>query len=109
MKKLIFLIPAMNIFCLSLFSDNIETSQIEKINSEINIIQNEIHEEELKAMEAEVNSEKYIKYEWDKYVGEIQKAEKSDQKIEELEEELKKLKAERALMIKNKTPDESKP
>jgi len=99
----------MNLCCLSAYSEDNSLKAIENINSKIDTVKNQIHKEELNAMEAEVNSQSYIMYEWEKYVDEIQNAEEADKKIEELEKELKKLKAERALMKKNNSLDESKP
>jgi hypothetical protein len=77
-----------------------ETEKLKKVDTEINVLQKEIRETSLKAMEYEVNSQNYIKYEWEKYTEEIEKAEKSEQKIHELELELEKLKLERALLLK---------
>lgn len=108
MKKLMCLILFLNLFSFSIQAEDSQSVPLEKINTEIHAVQKEIYAEELKAMEAEVNSEKYIKYEWDKYVGEIQKAEESDQKIEELEEQLKKLKDEKAKILKERSLQESK-
>lgn len=118
MNKWRFLNLLMINFCFVVFSffstllaaemTNEDKIRLEKIEVEIDSIQKEIHENSLKSMEAEVNTEKFMKYEWDKYVNEVQIAEKFDKKIGELNEQLKTLKAERALIIQKATHVENK-
>lgn len=102
-KMRIFWIFVMNVYSLSLIGEN---SHLEKVDYEIETLQKEIHEAALTKEKLEVNSQNYIKYEWAKYVDEIQKAEEYDNKILILEDKLKKLKEEKALL--KKSIDESK-
>lgn len=102
-KLRIFWIFVMNVFSLSLIGEN---SHFEKVDSQIDALEKEIHEAALNKEKAEVNSENYIKYEWTKYVDEIKIAEEYDNKIHVLEDKLKKLKEEKALL--KKSIDESK-
>jgi hypothetical protein len=102
-----FLFVLLSIFCLiniGLFSEeSLKTSEkLKEIDTQIEVLQKDLHETNLKFMESEVNSQNYMKYEWKKYIEEIQKAEKSEQKIHEIEIQLEKLKTERTLLLNNK-------
>ena len=93
----------MNVFSLALIGEN---SHFEKVDSQIDTLEKEIHESALNKERAEVNSQNYMKYEWTKYVDEIKKAEDYDNQLHVLEDKLKKLKEEKALL--KKSLDESK-
>ncbi len=57
-------------------------------NEEIKRLEQELHEARLQEMKAEITSENYMKYEWGKYTEEIERAEKLDQKIKELQKKI---------------------
>lgn len=104
MKKTLFLLTLMlRVMPLICHETAAVDTRLEEITQAINHVQKELREEELQAMKFEVTSEKYMKYEWDRYTKEIEKAEVVDQKIYKLREQLKALKVERADLIKKKS------
>ncbi len=79
-----------NLSAIYMTSD--QKNQIDKLTNQINALQKEIHEKELKSMKAGVDSEKYMMYEGDKYMDEIQKSEKFDQMVQLLQKQVETLK-----------------
>lgn len=77
-----------------------QKNQIDKLTNQINVLQNEIHDKELKAMKAGVDSEKYMMYEADKYMEEMQKAEKFDQMVQLLQKQVEELKQKKNELIR---------
>lgn len=76
-------------------------ARIESLDQEISKIQKQLDELHLKVMKHEVESEKYIKYEWGNYTEQIEQAEHDQQEIEHLQKQLDALKMQRDVIEKS--------
>jgi len=77
-----------------------EPQDLQRINTEIEQLQNKIHLQRVEAMNAEANSQMYMKADFGKYTDEIQKAEDAEVNISKLQEQLKKLQDEKQEIVR---------
>lgn len=75
------------LICSKVFCQN----SVDEINRQIELLKKELHTARLQEMKAEISSENYMKYEWNKYTEEIERAEKLDQKIKDIQEKIDQL------------------
>lgn len=99
LKTLIGLLYLFLSITFSLFGVLSEEKLLE-VDEEINILKKELRKTELEAMKKEVISENYMKYEWDRYTDEIEKAEKLDQRASSLTKKIEALQDEKEALIK---------